>query len=207
MLSLVVDGQPSRFCQQCGRFQAISDFDGDKRQVPCAFAYSSSLNSHQVSTACRSCRQRLLQHNLRRRKRSPATREQTQTSNPQRKSRPKGSAVEQRSPPDAAGAPGLQQVGCPCAQLPAPSPLFGGTTSQHNQPAPDGDDDWLHNAPTPNPSLPATSPARMHGPAEVVHLRGGPCTMPCFPLQQPHTTSLYLPAPVAPLCCALLPLP
>lgn len=48
MLSLMVDGKPSRFCQQCGRFHELHEFDGNKR----------------------SCRARLQQHNARRRKRS-----------------------------------------------------------------------------------------------------------------------------------------
>lgn len=29
--AMVVDGAVQRFCQQCGRFQAVEDFDGDKR--------------------------------------------------------------------------------------------------------------------------------------------------------------------------------
>jgi hypothetical protein len=28
---LVVEGQTIRFCQQCGRFQLLSDFEGDRR--------------------------------------------------------------------------------------------------------------------------------------------------------------------------------
>jgi len=51
LLSLMVDGKPSRFCQQCGRFHELSNFDGNKR----------------------SCRARLLQHNARRRKRTPSS--------------------------------------------------------------------------------------------------------------------------------------
>lgn len=43
---LLVEGQRIRFCQQCGRFQLLSEFDGDKR----------------------SCRKRLARHNIRRRK-------------------------------------------------------------------------------------------------------------------------------------------
>jgi len=42
---LKVDGQYIRFCQQCGRFQLLSEFDAEKR----------------------SCRQKLAKHNLRRR--------------------------------------------------------------------------------------------------------------------------------------------
>eukprot|EP00890_Picochlorum_soloecismus_P005839 jgi/Picsp_1/6256/NSC_03610-R1_squamosa promoter binding protein len=42
---LKVDGQYIRFCQQCGRFQLLSEFDGEKR----------------------SCRSKLAKHNLRRR--------------------------------------------------------------------------------------------------------------------------------------------
>lgn len=42
---LRVDGQYIRFCQQCGRFQLLSEFDGEKR----------------------SCRSKLAKHNLRRR--------------------------------------------------------------------------------------------------------------------------------------------
>ncbi|EFJ41724.1 hypothetical protein VOLCADRAFT_107563 [Volvox carteri f. nagariensis] len=49
LLSLVVNGKACRFCQQCGRFQELTEFDGNKR----------------------SCRARLLQHNARRRKRDP----------------------------------------------------------------------------------------------------------------------------------------
>ena len=40
------DGLPNRFCQQCGKFQPVEDFDGDKR----------------------SCRARLDKHNARRRR-------------------------------------------------------------------------------------------------------------------------------------------
>lgn len=43
---LLVEGQKIRFCQQCGRFQLLSEFDGEKR----------------------SCRKRLARHNRRRRK-------------------------------------------------------------------------------------------------------------------------------------------
>jgi SBP domain len=43
---VVKDGQKLRFCQQCGRFHDVNEFDGDKR----------------------SCRARLLRHNARRRK-------------------------------------------------------------------------------------------------------------------------------------------
>lgn len=28
---LVVEGQSIRFCQQCGRYQLLSDFEGDRR--------------------------------------------------------------------------------------------------------------------------------------------------------------------------------
>ena len=49
MLSLMVDGIPQRFCQQCGRFHPLGDFDGSKR----------------------SCRGKLSEHNARRRKRMP----------------------------------------------------------------------------------------------------------------------------------------
>ena len=28
---MVVEGQAIRFCQQCGRFQLLSDFEGDRR--------------------------------------------------------------------------------------------------------------------------------------------------------------------------------
>ena len=31
MMSLVVDGRPSRFCQQCGKFHDLTDFDGERR--------------------------------------------------------------------------------------------------------------------------------------------------------------------------------
>lgn len=31
--SLLKDGVPQRFCQQCGRFHLVSEFDGDKRWV------------------------------------------------------------------------------------------------------------------------------------------------------------------------------
>lgn len=44
--SLVVEGQTIRFCQQCGRFQLLADFEGDRR----------------------SCRTKLNKHNERRRK-------------------------------------------------------------------------------------------------------------------------------------------
>ncbi|KAG2490036.1 hypothetical protein HYH03_011501 [Edaphochlamys debaryana] len=49
LLSISVDGKQCRFCQQCGRFHELAEFDGNKR----------------------SCRARLLQHNARRRKRDP----------------------------------------------------------------------------------------------------------------------------------------
>ena len=52
MLSLVVDGYQCRFCQQCGRFHELHEFDNNKR----------------------SCRARLQQHNARRRKRQAAKR-------------------------------------------------------------------------------------------------------------------------------------
>jgi SBP domain len=29
--SLLKDGIPQRFCQQCGRFHELAEFDGDKR--------------------------------------------------------------------------------------------------------------------------------------------------------------------------------
>jgi len=45
--SIMKDGKPQRFCQQCGRFHLLEEFDNNKR----------------------SCRTRLLRHNLRRRKR------------------------------------------------------------------------------------------------------------------------------------------
>lgn len=32
--SLLKDGVPQRFCQQCGRFHLVSEFDGDKRCAP-----------------------------------------------------------------------------------------------------------------------------------------------------------------------------
>ena len=38
-LSLVVDGEPARFCQQCGRFETLNSFDGDKRHAPRVGAY------------------------------------------------------------------------------------------------------------------------------------------------------------------------
>lgn len=44
--ALLVEDIPQRFCQQCGRFHPLQDFDGDKKN----------------------CRARLLQHNSRRRK-------------------------------------------------------------------------------------------------------------------------------------------
>ncbi|EFN55889.1 hypothetical protein CHLNCDRAFT_17960, partial [Chlorella variabilis] len=44
--AMVVDGVVQRFCQQCGRFHLLREFDGDKRN----------------------CRARLQQHNSRRRK-------------------------------------------------------------------------------------------------------------------------------------------
>lgn len=47
--SIVREGRPQRFCQQCGRFHNLTEFDGAKR----------------------SCRARLQRHNARRRKRDP----------------------------------------------------------------------------------------------------------------------------------------
>jgi hypothetical protein len=32
--SLLKDGVQQRFCQQCGRFHLLADFDGDKRRAP-----------------------------------------------------------------------------------------------------------------------------------------------------------------------------
>ncbi|PNH12158.1 Squamosa promoter-binding-like protein 3, partial [Tetrabaena socialis] len=49
MLVIAVEGKDCRFCQQCGRFHELTEFDGNKR----------------------SCRARLQQHNARRRKRDP----------------------------------------------------------------------------------------------------------------------------------------
>eukprot|EP00198_Chlamydomonas_reinhardtii_P010649 XP_001699986.1 squamosa promoter binding protein [Chlamydomonas reinhardtii] len=49
LLTVEVEGRACRFCQQCGRFHELSEFDGTKR----------------------SCRARLLLHNARRRKRDP----------------------------------------------------------------------------------------------------------------------------------------
>ena len=46
--SVVREGKRQRFCQQCGRFHELSEFDGDKR----------------------SCRARLQRHNARRRKKT-----------------------------------------------------------------------------------------------------------------------------------------
>ena len=48
MSSLLVYGVPSRFCQQCGRFHPVTDFNDERR----------------------SCRARLSEHNARRRKRN-----------------------------------------------------------------------------------------------------------------------------------------
>jgi hypothetical protein len=49
--SVLREGRPQRFCQQCGRFHPLEEFDGTKR----------------------SCRSRLQKHNARRRKRDPLT--------------------------------------------------------------------------------------------------------------------------------------
>ncbi|KIZ00802.1 Putative squamosa promoter-binding-like protein19 [Monoraphidium neglectum] len=49
--AIMRDDKPQRFCQQCGRFHSVDEFDGAKR----------------------SCRNRLLKHNARRRKRDPVT--------------------------------------------------------------------------------------------------------------------------------------
>lgn len=48
--SIVREGKRQRFCQQCGRFHDLTEFDGDKR----------------------SCRARLQRHNARRRKKTEA---------------------------------------------------------------------------------------------------------------------------------------
>lgn len=40
--SLLKDGVQQRFCQQCGRFHLLADFDGDKR---CAFCCLRALSS------------------------------------------------------------------------------------------------------------------------------------------------------------------
>lgn len=47
--TIMDDSTKQRFCQQCGRFHNLAEFDGDKR----------------------SCRARLLKHNARRRKKYP----------------------------------------------------------------------------------------------------------------------------------------
>ncbi|GFR40773.1 hypothetical protein Agub_g1387 [Astrephomene gubernaculifera] len=63
VLSIMINDRACRFCQQCGRFHELSEFDGNKR----------------------SCRARLLQHNARRRKRDPfdtAGKEQTRKGRP-----------------------------------------------------------------------------------------------------------------------------
>ncbi len=60
--SIIEDGRQQRFCQQCGRFHDLAEFDGDKR----------------------SCRARLQKHNARRKKHaddSPKERKQRRTSN------------------------------------------------------------------------------------------------------------------------------
>lgn len=46
--SLLKDGLQQRFCQQCGRFHLLADFDGDKRRVaettPCTQALVTQLD-------------------------------------------------------------------------------------------------------------------------------------------------------------------
>lgn len=57
MSHMVVEGHKIRFCQQCGRFQLLSDFDGNKK----------------------SCRSRLAKHNGRRRRQPKSSHESNQT--------------------------------------------------------------------------------------------------------------------------------
>ena len=39
MGSLIKDGIPQRFCQQCGRFHILADFDANKRLGICQSAF------------------------------------------------------------------------------------------------------------------------------------------------------------------------
>ncbi|GAB4819310.1 hypothetical protein N2152v2_006356 [Parachlorella kessleri] len=63
--ALMVDGVPQRFCQQCGRFHELSEFDGEKRDAALALPFCVLLL---VLFALLNCRARLEQHNSRRRK-------------------------------------------------------------------------------------------------------------------------------------------
>ncbi|KAG2454570.1 hypothetical protein HYH02_000415 [Chlamydomonas schloesseri] len=65
LLTVEVEGRACRFCQQCGRFHELSEFDGTKR----------------------SCRARLLLHNARRRKRDPVDASNTKEPRSQRKAK------------------------------------------------------------------------------------------------------------------------
>jgi hypothetical protein len=46
MFSLLVDGKPSRFCQQCGKFHELTAFDGKKRWVACSRLCRSNIRVH-----------------------------------------------------------------------------------------------------------------------------------------------------------------
>ena len=60
------DGEPTRFCQQCGRFQLLGDFDGMKK----------------------TCRRKLEMHNAQRKRKREENREQHHHSNQSREGSP-----------------------------------------------------------------------------------------------------------------------
>ena len=57
--SLLKDGVQQRFCQQCGRFHLLADFDGDKR---CGFFFNCSSRSLLRLQLYSSCQRPLSYH-------------------------------------------------------------------------------------------------------------------------------------------------
>lgn len=79
---LVVEGQTIRFCQQCGRFQLLTDFEGDRR----------------------SCRRKLDKHNERRRKAEAEQKARMMDSGSDSPGSTRGVKVQRVSPYRAGGA-------------------------------------------------------------------------------------------------------
>lgn len=88
----MVEGQTIRFCQQCGRFQLLTDFEGDRR----------------------SCRRKLDKHNERRRKAEAEQKARMMDSGSDSPGSTRG-AKAQRLSPYRAGMGGGGYLGAPAA--------------------------------------------------------------------------------------------